>query len=59
MRCFAAGAIKQMKIKEAKFMLDGHEKVVGPDVERMQYCRTEYVDMAEELSFNLPWHPRD
>ena len=41
MRCFAAGAIKQMKIKEAKFMLDGHEKVVGPDVERMQYCRTE------------------
>ena len=41
MRCFAAGAIKQMKIKEAQFMLDGYEKVVRPDVERMQYCRTE------------------
>jgi hypothetical protein len=59
MHCFAAGAIKQMKIKEAKLMLDGYQKVDGPDVERMQYCRTEYVDIAEELSFNLSWHPRD
>jgi len=40
-----------MKIKEA--LLDGYQKVVGPHVELMQYCRAEYIDIAEELFFNL------
>ena len=36
-----------MKIKEA--LLDGYQKVVGPHVELMQYCRAEYIDIADEL----------